>query len=152
MNNLILSLEGITAFEWLSLLIAALGFFAIAFQIRSASKHHQGNLFLEFSREFESIEANFPNEITDPRRTKALNESSRSEYSMFMKQYVNLIHREMELYENGMISKPVWMMWKNYFKPHAKNTEFLSYWKQNKTEFDPNPRFQKFIERMINDR
>jgi hypothetical protein len=120
----------------ITLIITSLGVIvALIFSLRQSYLMRQQmkvNLFAEFTKRYQEIVVNLPEEIHDDGfNLYDLREENKSLYNKtmrYMRVYFDLCSEEYYLHENNLISKRVWKEWKEGIEYTFQKKPFLDAW------------------------
>ena len=135
-------------FTPVSILIAALSLFLGVYNFR---KQANIQIFLEFTKRYESIMDSFPPNARFYRlNTDSEPPESSNELTIAVLKYLNLCAEEYYLRETGQLSKKIWNIWKDELEKSLQSKLIKREWKTLKNEFSSYRKFQVYVDQIIN--
>lgn len=134
-------------FTPISILIAA---FSLFFGVYIYRKQTNIQIFLEYTKRYESIMDSFPQNARFYRlNTDSEPPQASNELTIAVLKYLNLCSEEYYLRETGQLSKKVWNIWKDELEKSLQSKLVKREWKTLKNEFSSYGKFQVYVDELI---
>jgi hypothetical protein len=115
---------------------------------------NQLTVFLEYTRRFEEIAAELPTELRDtPTEFDRSYQNKKDGLSDHVQhaivRYVNLCSEEFFLHGEGLITEPVWELWRSYMEAVLGTALFTDAWGRIRRRYDAQKPFQSFVDGIV---
>jgi hypothetical protein len=120
-------------------------------QLHLFNKQLRLNFFADYTKRYQEIILNFPEEINEPDFDFArLTPKARSKTLRYMRVYFDLCSEEFDLWNAGYLDSRIWNNWREGIEFTCSKKAFKDAWGIIKLDTKYYPQFGKWIEEMIN--
>jgi len=140
--------------DWIAIaagLITLAGVIVVFLQLRSLDQQTRLQNFGEYTRRYQQIVLNFPEDINA--RSFSLVERKDKDYAevmRYMRAYYDLCFEEWYLNRKGLIEDDFWNVWLDGIKTAVSKPSFQQAWEMMKADTNYGPHFSNFIQELIN--
>ena len=141
-------------FEMITTFVAITGLFitaiALYISINQFKKQLQLTFFAEYTRRYQNIMLNFPENINQPDFDfNDLNNDIRDKTLRYMRAYFDLCSEEYFLHDNKSIDDNTWNEWESGIKYAFSKTAFRKGWEIIKLDTEYYRQFTKFVNPLV---
>ena len=143
--------SGLKASDWIAIvagLITLAGVVVVFLQLRSLNQQTRLQNFGEYTRRYQHIVLNFPEDINS--QTFLL--KGRPDYDnvmRYMRAYYDLCFEEWYMHDKELIEDDFWSVWIDGIKTAVSKPSFQQGWQVMKADTNYGPRFSKFIDELM---
>ncbi len=140
----------------LGLLLAAITGLIIALifnfkQLRILNKQQKLNVFIDYTKRYQDIILNFPENINEVNFSfDKLDMDIKEKTLRYMRAYFDLCSEELDMFNDGYIEKRIWENWEGGINFTLSKTAFREAWKIINLDTQFYPDFSKFMQELLN--
>ncbi len=118
--------------------------------VYSFRKQLRLNFFADYTKRYQEIILNFPENINDKGfNFESMEKHEKDKTLRYMRAYFDLCSEEFFLWKSGNIDEDTWNEWRNGIKYAFSKTAFRQAWKRISLDSDFYTNFNSFIEEVI---
>jgi len=141
--------KGMDSQVWANVISSGIGVVAIVgliIQSHSTRKQVKLQNFVEYTKRYQEVVLNFPENINEDNFTfDSLEEELRSKTMRYMRAYFDLCFEEYTLHDMKFIDKDLWKIWKGGMKVAFSKPAFQQAWKTIKQDTEFGEKFETFL-------
>ena len=119
-------------------------------QSRSTRKQIKLQNFIEYTKRYQEIILNFPENINEENFTfDSLDKISKEKTMRYMRAYFDLCFEEYTLHEKGFIDNDLWSIWEGGMKFAFSKSAFQQAWKIIEKDTEFGGKFEAFVQSQL---
>jgi hypothetical protein len=143
--------SGLKASDWIAIvagLITLAGVVVVFLQLHSLNQQTRLQNFGEYTRRYQQIVLNFPEDI-NARSFSLAGRKDHAEIMRYMRAYYDLCFEEWYLHRKGLIEDDFWNVWLDGIRTSVSKPAFQQAWKVMQADTNYGPHFSGFIQQLI---
>jgi glycyl-tRNA synthetase alpha subunit len=140
-------LDSATIGNIIAIMTALIAIVALICQSYATSKQIKLQNFIEFTKRYQEIILNFPENINDPTFSlEAMSEEAKNNTLRYMRAYFDLCFEEFTLHKKGFIDNAFWEIWRSGMEFAFSKAAFMQAWGVIIQDTKFGTEFEQFVE------
>lgn len=136
--------------NFISTFAALVAIVGLVYQSRSTRKQVKLQNFIEYTKRYQEIILNFPENINEPNfALDALLPEVKNKTMRYMRAYFDLCFEEFTLHEKKLIDNDLWSIWRDGMEVAFSKTAFKQAWIAIKNDTKFNSNFETYVENQM---